>query len=51
MLHVTIIQIWGGKTIMKKTIKTLLVIGICLLLPGISKQTKAEQYPQEETGR
>lgn len=49
MLHVTIIQIWGGKTIMKKTIKTLLVIGICLLLAGISKQTKAEQYPQEET--
>ena len=34
---------------MKKTIKTLLVIGICLLLAGISKQTKAEQYPQEET--
>ena len=49
MLHVTVIQIWGGKTIMKKTIKMLLVIGICLLLAGISKQTKAEQYPQEET--
>lgn len=34
---------------MKKITKVFLVAGACLLLAGSGKQTKAEQYPQEET--